>query len=274
MYGPFTNEELVGRAIRDRRDRGRARDQVRQRARRRTGSCVGVNGQPEYVRARLRRLAAAARRRPHRPLLPAPRRPDTCRSRRRSARWPSSCGRARCATSASPRRRPRRSAARTRVHPITRAADRVLALEPRPRGRAPADGARARHRLRRVQPARPRLPHRPLPALRGPRAPTTTAASRPRFQGENFAEEPRARRAGRRELAAREGRRRRRSSRSPGCCAQGDDIVPIPGTKRRKYLEENVGAPRPSRSRATTSRASTRSPRRAPPPGTATTRRA
>jgi aryl-alcohol dehydrogenase-like predicted oxidoreductase len=24
--------------------------------------------------------------------------------------------------------------------------------------------------------------------------------------------------------------------------AQGDDIVPIPGTKRRQYLEENVGA--------------------------------
>ena len=24
--------------------------------------------------------------------------------------------------------------------------------------------------------------------------------------------------------------------------AQGDDVVPIPGTKRRKYLEENVGA--------------------------------
>ncbi|HWJ29359.1 MAG TPA: aldo/keto reductase, partial [Flavisolibacter sp.] len=24
--------------------------------------------------------------------------------------------------------------------------------------------------------------------------------------------------------------------------AQGDDIVPIPGTKKRKYLEENVGA--------------------------------
>jgi aryl-alcohol dehydrogenase-like predicted oxidoreductase len=24
--------------------------------------------------------------------------------------------------------------------------------------------------------------------------------------------------------------------------AQGNDIVPIPGTKRRKYLEENVGA--------------------------------
>jgi aryl-alcohol dehydrogenase-like predicted oxidoreductase len=24
--------------------------------------------------------------------------------------------------------------------------------------------------------------------------------------------------------------------------AQGDDIVPIPGTKRRKYLQENAGA--------------------------------
>ncbi|HET9936716.1 MAG TPA: hypothetical protein VFQ29_09735 [Methyloceanibacter sp.] len=24
--------------------------------------------------------------------------------------------------------------------------------------------------------------------------------------------------------------------------AQGNDVVPIPGTKRRRYLEENVGA--------------------------------
>ena len=24
--------------------------------------------------------------------------------------------------------------------------------------------------------------------------------------------------------------------------AQGDDVVPIPGTKRRKYLQENIGA--------------------------------
>jgi len=24
--------------------------------------------------------------------------------------------------------------------------------------------------------------------------------------------------------------------------AQGDDIVPIPGTKRRRYLEDNIGA--------------------------------
>ena len=26
------------------------------------------------------------------------------------------------------------------------------------------------------------------------------------------------------------------------CLAQGDDIVPIPGTKRRSYLRENVAA--------------------------------
>ena len=39
------------------------------------------------------------------------------------------------------------------------------------------------------------------------------------------------------------------SSRSPGSLAQGDDIVPIPGTKQRKYLEENLRAPSMSSSR-------------------------
>src|ERR1700687_1938433 len=59
-YGPFTNEELVGRAIRGRRDQvvlatkfGLMRDPANPAAR-------GVNGKPEYVRqaceASLRRL--------------------------------------------------------------------------------------------------------------------------------------------------------------------------------------------------------------------------
>jgi aryl-alcohol dehydrogenase-like predicted oxidoreductase len=59
MYGPFKNEELVGRAIRDRRDRvvlatkfGNVRNP--------DGSWVGISGRPEYVReacdASLRRL--------------------------------------------------------------------------------------------------------------------------------------------------------------------------------------------------------------------------
>src|SRR5437899_7257003 len=49
VYGPFSNERLVGRAIRDRRDRvvlatkfGNVRGE--------DGSFLGVNGSPEYVR--------------------------------------------------------------------------------------------------------------------------------------------------------------------------------------------------------------------------------
>jgi aryl-alcohol dehydrogenase-like predicted oxidoreductase len=50
IYGPFTNERLVGRAIRDRRDKvvlatkfGNVRAE--------DGTFLGVNGRPEYVRA-------------------------------------------------------------------------------------------------------------------------------------------------------------------------------------------------------------------------------
>jgi len=62
----------------------------------------------------------------------------------------------------------------------------------------------------------------------------------PRYQGENFDANVRAASAVR-ELAARKGV-------TPGQIAlswllhKGPDIVPIPGTKRRKYLEENVAA--------------------------------
>ncbi len=62
----------------------------------------------------------------------------------------------------------------------------------------------------------------------------------PRFQGENFQKNL--------DLV----RRVEEIAQAKGCkpsqlalawvLAQGDDIVPIPGTKRRKYLEENVGA--------------------------------
>jgi len=49
MYGPFTNEVLVGRAIRDRRDRVVLATKFGNE-RRPDGSWVGVNGRPEYVR--------------------------------------------------------------------------------------------------------------------------------------------------------------------------------------------------------------------------------
>ncbi|HET6600044.1 MAG TPA: aldo/keto reductase, partial [Burkholderiaceae bacterium] len=62
----------------------------------------------------------------------------------------------------------------------------------------------------------------------------------PRFQGANFAQNL--------ELARRVHEIAARTGCSAGqlalawVLAQGDDIVPIPGTKRRRYLEENVAA--------------------------------
>ena len=59
MYGPFTNERLVGRAIAGRRDQVVLATKFGNE-RREDGSWVGVNGRPEYVRqacdASLRRL--------------------------------------------------------------------------------------------------------------------------------------------------------------------------------------------------------------------------
>jgi len=64
--------------------------------------------------------------------------------------------------------------------------------------------------------------------------------SNPRFQGENFRKNM--------ELVDRVEEIAREKGVKPGqlalawVLAQGDDIVPIPGTKRRAYLEENVAA--------------------------------
>jgi aryl-alcohol dehydrogenase-like predicted oxidoreductase len=62
----------------------------------------------------------------------------------------------------------------------------------------------------------------------------------PRFQGENFQKNL--------ELVARVESLAKEKKCTPGqlalawLLAQGEDIIPIPGTKRRKYLEENVAA--------------------------------
>jgi aryl-alcohol dehydrogenase-like predicted oxidoreductase len=64
--------------------------------------------------------------------------------------------------------------------------------------------------------------------------------SSPRFQGENFQKNL--------DLVAQVEQMAREKGCTPAqlalawVLAQGDDIVPIPGTKRRKYLEENAGA--------------------------------
>jgi aryl-alcohol dehydrogenase-like predicted oxidoreductase len=50
MYGPFTNEELLGRAIADRREQVVVATKFGNE-RREDGSWVGINGRPEYVRS-------------------------------------------------------------------------------------------------------------------------------------------------------------------------------------------------------------------------------
>ena len=63
----------------------------------------------------------------------------------------------------------------------------------------------------------------------------------PRFQGNNFQKNL--------DLIERVGEIARRKQATPAqlalawLLAQGEDIVPIPGTKQRRYLEENLGAP-------------------------------
>ena len=64
---------------------------------------------------------------------------------------------------------------------------------------------------------------------------------RPALPGRELRAQPRARRRGARSSRPRRASRRR-SSRSRGCSRSGDDVVPIPGTKRRSYLEENAAA--------------------------------
>ena len=120
---------------------------------------------------------------------------------------------------------------RARRAPDHGAADRVLALDARSRGRGPADRARARHRLRRVQPARPRLPDRARSARRTTSTPDDFRTQPAALPGRELPAEPASSSSASRRSPPRRASRRR-SSRSRGCCAQGDDIVPIPGTKR------------------------------------------
>src|SRR5438105_6797932 len=70
--------------------------------------------------------------------------------------------------------------------------------------------------------------------------PDDVRRSHPRFQGENFQRNL--------DLVARVQEMAREKGCTPAqlalawVLAQGQDIVPIPGTKRRRYLEENAGA--------------------------------
>ena len=237
MYGMGANEELVGRAIKGRRDKFviatkfgnmRAPD----------GAFLGVNGKPDYVRKLLRGEPEAARHRGDRPLLPAPRRPqhadrgDGGRHGRTGEAGQGALPRPVGGLAPHHRARPQGS-------PHRGAADGVFAVDPRLGGGDPADGAPLGIGF---------VPYSPLGRgfLTGrfkvrpePRA-ADYRRNTPRFQGENFDAQPRAAEGSRGAC--------RGQGRTPGqlalawVLAQGDDIVPIPGTKRRRYLEENAAA--------------------------------
>jgi aryl-alcohol dehydrogenase-like predicted oxidoreductase len=237
VYGPFTNERLVGRAIRGRRDQvvlatkfGNVRTE--------DGKSLGVNGSPDYVRqacdASLQRLGVdhIDLYYQHRVDRTVPIE-DTVGAMADLVR----VGKVRHLglSEASPETLRRAHA----VHPITAlqteyslwSRDVEDAILPTcrelgvgfvaysPLGRGFLTG-----RFRSIE---------DLPA-------DDYRRSSPRFQGENF----------QRNLDL--VRHVEALARAKGCTpsqlalawllARGDDVVPIPGTKRVKYLEENVGA--------------------------------
>ena len=203
FYGP-TDDERVDRddppRARPRRHPARHRRRLRpvhQRAARRAGpiadrrdrscsppssaSCATTgerrDRQHAGVRPRgLRRVAAPARRRPHRPLLPAP--PQPRRADRGDRRRDGRARRPGQGALPRPQRGQRRDAARRRApcirSPRCRASGRCGRAASR--SEIVADRARARRRDRRLQPARARLPHRPL-RLASTTSPTPTSAA-------------------------------------------------------------------------------------------------
>ena len=238
MYGPYTNEELVGRAIRGRRDQvviatkfGIVRKPGEPMAR-------GVNGKPDYVRSAcegsLRRLGVEVidlyyqhRVDPDTPIE------ETVGAMAELVRQ----GKVRfLGLSEAGSQTIRRAHA---VHPIA-----ALQTEYSLWSRDPEDEILSTCRALGIG----FVPYSPLGRgfLTGQIKRFEDLAAddyrrfSPRFQGENFQRNL--------DLVARIGE----IARQKGCTsaqlalawvlAQGDDVVPIPGTKRRAYLEENLGA--------------------------------
>jgi aryl-alcohol dehydrogenase-like predicted oxidoreductase len=237
MYGPFTNERLVGRAIAGRRDEVQLATKFGNE-RREDGSWVGVNGRPEYVRtacdASLQRLGVDRidlyyqhRVDPKTPIE------DTVGAMAELVK----AGKvSRLGLSEAAPATIRRAAA---VHPIT-----ALQTEFSLWTRDPEDEILPTVRELAIG----FVAYSPLGRgfLTGEITkpedldPDDFRRHNPRFQGENFARNlhlvERVR-----EIAAEKGV-------TPGqlalawLLAQGGDVVPIPGTKRVRYLEENAAA--------------------------------
>ncbi len=238
MYGPYLNEELLGKAIKGKRDQvfiatkfGIVRDQTNPNAR-------GVNGSPDYIRQSveksLKRLGVETI--------------DLYYQHRIDPQTPieESVGALGDLVKAGKIRYIGLSEASSqtlerahKTHPIT-----ALQSEYSLWTRDPEQGVLATCRKLGIG----FVPYSPLG--RGILTGTITRPdqfpeddyrrSNPRFQGENFTKNL-ALVAKVKEIAA-------LKACTPGqlalawVLAQGDDIIPIPGTKRRTYLEENVAA--------------------------------
>jgi aryl-alcohol dehydrogenase-like predicted oxidoreductase len=238
IYGPFTNEELVGRAIKGKRDRvliatkfGNVRDP-------KTRAFLGVNGKPEYVRqaceASLKRLGIETidLYYQHRVDRNTPIE-DTVGAMADLVRQ----GKVRYiglseASVATVRRA-------HRVHPIT-----AVQTEYSLWTRDPEDGLLQALRTLDIG----FVAYSPLGRgfltgqIKRPEdlAEDDVRKQHPRFQGENFQKNL--------DLVARVEEIAKEHNCTPAqlalawVLAQGDDIVPIPGTRHPQRLEENVGA--------------------------------
>lgn len=237
IYGPFTNEQLVGKAIKDRRDRVVLATKFgNQRAP--DGTFIGVNGKPEYVQsacdASLKRLGTdhIDLYYQHRVDRTVPIE-DTVGAMAELVR----AGKVRYLglSEASPATIRRAHA----VHPIT-----ALQTEYSLWSRDPEEEILSAVRELKIG----FVAYSPLGRgfLTGRfQRPEDLSSDdwrrhHPRFQGENFTKNL--------NLATRV----RELAQKKGCTpaqlalawvlAQGTDVVPIPGTKRRAYLEDDLGA--------------------------------
>jgi aryl-alcohol dehydrogenase-like predicted oxidoreductase len=242
MYGPHTNEELLGQAIRGRREGLVIATKFGVMRTPENPTDYRINGRPEYVRqaceASLKRLGVDVidlyyqhRVDPDTPIE------DTVGAMADLVR----AGKVRYiglseASSATIERA-------VKVHPITALQTEysLWTRDPEENGESGVLTTCRRHGIGFV-------PYSPLGRgfltgeIRTPDdfAPDDWRRNNPRFQGENFANN----------LALVE--KVRQLAEEAGCTpgqlalawvlAQGPDIVPIPGTKRRKYLEQNVEA--------------------------------
>ena len=82
VYGPFTNEELVGEALAPFREQVVIATKFGFDIDPKTGKQRGLDSRPEHIKAGRRGLAQAAQDRCHRPVLSAPRRPERADRRR------------------------------------------------------------------------------------------------------------------------------------------------------------------------------------------------